>query len=249
MRIWRELFLQSENFGKIRKLEDFLVKSRGGSGMEPYLHFKKICDVIFALMLIIITLPIILLCVLLIKIEDPNGPIFFKQNRIGKNNKVFIIYKFRSMSTIQEKNRVKLSDNERLLKIGKIMRKLSIDEIPQTINILKGEMSFIGPRPLPPIYLPYYSDIEITRHNLSPGISGLAQVNGRNNISWDERLNYDVTYVSNISFYYDFKIFLKTITKVFLQSDVGVRGVDFKDESLHQIRSINKNYKPNGNRR
>jgi undecaprenyl phosphate N,N'-diacetylbacillosamine 1-phosphate transferase len=204
---------------------------------------KNLTDIFFAFIFCIITLPVMLICALMIKIEDPKGSVIYKAKRAGLNKKPFFVYKFRSMKVDTELNGRKLSDDERMLKSGYFFRKYSLDELPQFINILKGEMSFIGPRPLPVLYLPYYTDIEIHRHDVKPGISGLAQVNGRNFISWDDKLRFDVEYVNNLSFTLDFKILLLTFKKVFFKPEVGVRGVDYADKSLHEIRTINRNYK------
>lgn len=208
--------------------------------MKPYLTIKTILDFIFALVLLIIVSPVIAIVSIAIKIEDPKGPIFFKQKRIGKGLKEFEIYKFRSMKVEIMRSGRRLSDAERMTKVGNILRKTSIDEIPQLFNILRLEMSFIGPRPLPIIYLPYYTEKELHRHDINPGISGWAQVNGRNYLSWDDRFKYDIEYVSDISFIFDLRILLLTIKKVISASDIGVRGVDFEDKSLHQIREQNK---------
>ena len=210
--------------------------------MEFYLIVKKILDFIFASLLLIVSSPIMLLCALLIKLEDPDGPVIYKQDRIGKDLKVFKVFKFRSMKVEMERDGVRLKDEERMLKIGDILRKLSLDELPQLLNIIKGQMSFIGPRPMPILYLPYFTDDELHRHDIRPGISGWAQVNGRNYLSWDERFEYDLEYVYNISFPLDLRIFILTVKKVFLRSDVGVRGVDFADVSLHEIREKNKKF-------
>lgn len=210
--------------------------------MKSYLIVKKILDFIFASLLLIVSSPIMLLCALLIKLEDPDGPVIYKQDRIGKDLKVFKVFKFRSMKVEMERDGVRLKDEERMLKIGDILRKLSLDELPQLLNIIKGQMSFIGPRPMPILYLPYFTDDELHRHDIRPGISGWAQVNGRNYLSWDERFEYDLEYVYNISFSLDLRIFILTVKKVFLRSDVGVRGVDFADVSLHEIREKNKKF-------
>jgi len=204
-------------------------------------YIKRLLDFLFAILLLVIFSPVMLAAAIAIKIEDPCGPILFKQERAGKDNKIFTLYKFRTMIVETEKNGVKLSDADRLLRVGNILRKLSIDELPQLLNIIKGEMSFIGPRPLPVIYLPYYTDEEIHRHNIRPGISGWAQVNGRNYLTWEEKFRYDLEYVNNVSFLFDVKIFLMTVKKVLTKSDIGVRGADFPDKSLHEIRKP-KNY-------
>lgn len=204
-------------------------------------HIKGVLDFLFAILLLVILSPIMLASAIIIKMEDPGGPILFKQERVGKDNKIFTLYKFRTMIVETEKNGVKLSDADRLLKFGNILRKLSIDELPQLFNIIKGEMSFIGPRPLPVVYLPYYTDEEMHRHDVRPGVSGWAQVNGRNYLSWEEKFRYDLEYVNNVSFLFDVKIFLMTVKKVLTKSDIGIRGADFPDKSLHEIRKP-KNY-------
>lgn len=185
-------------------------------------YFKRPLDCVVALFLLILSLPIFLLASLAVIIEDPKSPIFFKQDRVGKNGNVFRVYKFRSMKANTEENGKKLSDVERLTRVGSILRKTSIDELPQLINVLKGQMSFIGPRPLLVKYLPYYTKEELKRHNVLPGISGWAQVNGRNALSWDERFEYDVEYVDGLSLRMDLKIIFLTVYKVFKRSNVEV---------------------------
>lgn len=208
--------------------------------MRSYLTVKEILDFIFAMILMIFLLPIMIAVAIAVKVEDRKGPIFFKQKRIGKDLKEFDLFKFRSMRTTTVKNGKSLSDAERITMVGKFIRKTSIDELPQLFNILKQEMSFIGPRPLPPLYLPYYTDEEIHRHDIKPGISGWAQVNGRNSLNWDSRFKYDLIYLHNISFLFDLKILFLTIKKILLKSDIHIRGTDSEDKSLHKIRSLNK---------
>lgn len=164
-----------------------------------------------------------LIAAIAIKIEDPRGPILFKQKRPGKDAKIFTVYKFRTMRVETEKDGRPLSDMERITKVGAFLRKTSIDELPQLFNIIRGEMSFIGPRPLLENYLPYYTEEEKKRHNVLPGITGWAQVNGRNLISWDDRLKLDIEYVDNISFLFDFKIFILTILKILKCENVVIR--------------------------
>ncbi|MBS5799857.1 MAG: sugar transferase [Clostridiales bacterium] len=188
-----------------------------------YKYIKRFLDCILALCLLIGAWPFMIIAAILIRI-DLGSPIIFKQQRIGKNNEVFTIYKFRTMRDDVDKNGNNLPDSERLTKLGKLFRKMSVDELPQLFNILKGDMSFIGPRPLVPQYLPYYNEEEIRRHDVTPGISGLAQINGRNGLNWEERFKLDVEYVDNMSFKLDLKIFFKTIEKVLGAKDVGVRG-------------------------
>lgn len=162
----------------------------------------------------------ILLTVLLYIFND--GQVFFLQKRPGKNERIFSIIKFKTMNDKKDAEGNLLPDGERLTPVGKIVRKTSMDEIPQLINILKGDMSLIGPRPLLIQYLPVYTDREKRRHSVLPGITGLSQVSGRNNLGWDERLSMDVEYVKNMSFLLDLKIFLKTIKNVITSKDVAV---------------------------
>ncbi|HHW69956.1 MAG TPA: sugar transferase [Clostridiales bacterium] len=177
-------------------------------------YIKRILDFIFAIMLLIVLMPIMLVVSIAIKIEDPKGPILFKQERPGKDGKIFKVYKFRTMITETKRNGKELSDMERITKVGAFLRKTSIDELPQLFNIIRGEMSFIGPRPLLPQYLEYYTPEQMRRHEVKPGISGWAQVNGRNAISWEEKFELDVWYVDNQSFLLDLKIFCMTIYNV-----------------------------------
>lgn len=177
-------------------------------------YIKRILDFVFAVILLIIASPIMLLAAIAIKLEDPNGPVLFKQKRPGKNAKIFTVYKFRTMRVETEKDGRPLTDMERMTKVGSFLRKTSIDELPQLFNILRGEMSFIGPRPLLIQYLELYTPEQMRRHEVTPGISGWAQVNGRNAISWEEKFKYDVWYVDNQSFLLDLKILFMTICNV-----------------------------------
>jgi lipopolysaccharide/colanic/teichoic acid biosynthesis glycosyltransferase len=153
-----------------------------------------------------------------------NGKPFFFQKRPGKNERIFKIVKFKSMNDKKDANGNLLSDAERLTRMGAFVRKTSLDEIPQLINVLKGDMSFIGPRPLLPQYLPLYNDFQKKRHLVKPGITGWAQVNGRNTLSWEKKFEYDVWYVNNQSFLLDLKIFLMTIKKVFINEGINQDG-------------------------
>ena len=155
------------------------------------------------------------------------GNPFFTQERPGKNEKIFKLIKFRTMSNAKDKDGNLLPDDVRLNKYGRILRSTSLDELPELLNILKGDMSIVGPRPLLIEYLPYYTEEESHRHDVTPGLTGLAQVNGRNAISWDDKLAYDVDYVKNITFVNDVRIVLKTFEKVFKRSDIQV-GSGFK---------------------
>lgn len=204
-----------------------------------YHKWKVIIDLFFALVMLIIGLPVYILIAMLIKWQDPKGPVFFKQQRLGMNEKLFTLYKFRSMKVETHRDGIELSDSERLFSVGRFIRKMSLDELPQLINILKGDMSFIGPRPLPKEYLPYYTDQERKRHEVKPGISGWAQVNGRNNLSWEKKFELDVYYTQNICWYFDTKILLMTIRKVLSGSDVIEYEYDPTKE-LSDYRSVNR---------
>lgn len=186
--------------------------------------FKRLFDILGALILIILTLPIMIWAYFAIK-KHLGSPVIFTQSRPGKDEKIFQIYKFRSMSNATDPNGNLLSDEIRLGNFGKKLRALSIDELPQLFNILKGDMSFIGPRPLLIEYLPLYSKEQKRRHNVRPGITGLAQVNGRNAISWREKFEFDIYYADNLSLILDIKIALKTIQKVIKKDGVNKDGM------------------------
>jgi lipopolysaccharide/colanic/teichoic acid biosynthesis glycosyltransferase len=191
--------------------------------MSTKQYIKRLFDIIAASVGIIVLSPILLVIAIIIW-ATMGRPIFFTQIRPGLNQKPFKIIKFRSMkNAVDFKNRP-LSDGERLTKFGEILRDFSIDELPQLINIIKGDMSVVGPRPLLFDFFPYYSEVEMRRHEVKPGITGLAQVNGRNNLNWDDRLKMDVQYVDNWSFFGDIKIILKTILVVMKRDGVKTDG-------------------------
>lgn len=177
-------------------------------------YLKKTIDFIFALLVLIFFSPIFILVTIGLFFANQGKPFFF-QLRPGKNGQLFKIIKFKTMNDKKDNEGNLLSDAERLTKIGAFVRKASLDEVPQLLNVLKGDMSLIGPRPLLPEYLPLYNDFQKRRHEVKPGITGWAQVNGRNVISWEQKFNYDVWYVDNLSFLLDFKIVLLTIRKIF----------------------------------
>lgn len=181
---------------------------------------KPILDFILAFLLIIVFSPIILIVALLIKLKL-GSPILFTQERPGLNGKIFRIYKFRTMSDERDSKGNLLSDELRLKGFGKLIRKSSLDELPQLFNVLKGEMSFVGPRPLLVEYLKLYNQEQAKRHNVKPGITGWAQVNGRNAISWEEKFKLDVYYVEHISFMLDCKILYMTFFKVLKRKDIN----------------------------
>lgn len=188
--------------------------------MKLYIKIKTILDFILAVIMIIILSPVMIVTAILIKFTS-KGSILFKQKRPGKYGKIFTVYKFRTMITTTTKKGKTLNDVERMTKLGKFLRKTSIDELPQLFNIIKGDMSFIGPRPLLVRYLPYYTKQQRRRHEVKPGISGWAQVNGRNAISWEQKFKLDVWYVDNISFKLDLKIFFMTIAKIFKREGIN----------------------------
>lgn len=191
--------------------------------------FKRFFDFLVAAILIIILLPVYLILYVLIRI-NMGSPVIFRQERPGLNEKIFTVMKFRSMNSKCDSNGELLPDAQRLTSFGKFLRKSSLDEIPQLFNVLKGDMSFVGPRPLLPRYLPYYTEEEKLRHTVRPGITGLAQINGRNTISWDKKLAYDVEYAKNISLFTDLKIALLTVKKVLIPTELSVTPIgDFLD--------------------
>ena len=190
-----------------------------------YRHFfKRILDFIAALLLLILFSPIMLWTAWRIR-RELGSPVLFTQARPGLNAKIFKIYKFRTMSDERDENGNLLPDELRLKGFGAKLRASSIDELPQLFNVLKGDMSFIGPRPLLVEYLPLYSPRQASRHSVRPGITGLAQVNGRNDISWAAKLEYDALYAENLSFLLDIKIALLTIKKVLKKEGVSKAGM------------------------
>lgn len=197
-------------------------------------YIKRPMDIILSLIGIIILLPIMLLTAVLVR-DKLGSPVIFKQRRPGLNEKIFTLYKFRTMTDEKDDNGELLPDSLRLTKFGKLLRSTSIDELPELFNIIKGDMSVIGPRPLLIQYLPLYNEHQRNRHKVKPGLSGLAQVNGRNAISWEDKFNFDVKYVENVSFLGDWKIIFLTIKKVFAREGInfntGVTMEPFKGVS------------------
>jgi len=182
-------------------------------------YFKRIIDFTLSLIAIIVLSPVFLVTAILVRIKL-GSPVIFKQKRPGLNKRIFTIYKFRTMTDEKDENNILLSDETRLTKFGELLRSLSLDELPQLLNIFKGNMSIVGPRPLLIEDMKRYSKEHYRRHDVRPGLSGLAQINGRNMLSWEDKFNYDVEYVNKISFKLDFNIFLKTIIKVVKRQDV-----------------------------
>lgn len=182
--------------------------------------FKPFLDFIISLTAFIILSPLFILVILMLFIVNRGSP-FFIQMRPGKNQKGFRLIKFKTMNDKKDVEGNILPDSERLTPVGKFIRKTSLDEIPQLLNVIKGDMSLIGPRPLLVEYLPLYDDFQKRRHDVKPGITGWAQINGRNAISWEQKFEYDVWYVGNLSFFLDAKIFFKTIKKVFISEGIS----------------------------
>ena len=184
---------------------------------------KRGIDFILALVGLILASPVLLIVAILVRMKL-GSPIFFRQARVGLNGEIFEMIKFRTMKDAYDTNGEPLSDSERLTSFGQFLRKTSLDELPELINVLKGDMSLVGPRPLLVEYLPLYSEEQMRRHNVRPGITGYAQVNGRNNISWAKKFELDIYYVNHFSLYLDIKILWQTVVKVIKQADINQEG-------------------------
>ncbi|SFB04657.1 MULTISPECIES: sugar transferase [unclassified Bacillus (in: firmicutes)] len=194
-----------------------MKNSKGGI----YRRFvKRPMDCILSLIAIIVLIPVFLLVAILVRTKL-GGPVLFKQKRPGLNEEIFMMYKFRTMTDERDKKGELLPDSVRLTKFGRFLRSTSLDELPELFNVLKGDMSIIGPRPLLVQYLTLYNNLQKRRHEVRPGLSGLAQVNGRNAISWEVKLNLDVEYVDNVVFIEDWKIILLTIKKVLFREGIN----------------------------
>ncbi|MGQ3376832.1 sugar transferase [Priestia endophytica] len=206
-------------------------------------YIKRLLDIFFSLLILLILSPIMMIVAFMIKFKL-GSPIIFKQDRPGKNEKIFTMYKFRTMTDERDENGELLPDSIRLTRFGRFLRSTSLDEFPELVNIIKGDMSLVGPRPLAVIYLPYYNNEEKLRHTVRPGLTGLAQINGRNTVGWEERFQYDINYVNNITFKTDLIIMFQTFLKVFKREGVAVRGTtkvtDFHTYRQAQIREEEK---------
>lgn len=188
-----------------------------------YQHcFKRIIDFSIALVALLVIWPILLVIYIWLTIANKGAGAIFYQERPGKDEKIFRVMKFKSMTDERDAEGNLLPDKDRITAVGKFVRKTSIDELPQLINVLKGDMALIGPRPLLPEYLPYYTERERLRHTVRPGISGWAQVNGRNNVTWDQKLELDAYYVEHLSFLMDLRVLLTTVKNVLGGKDVNV---------------------------
>jgi len=187
-------------------------------------YIKHYIDFIIGIIFFILFLPLFLFITVILLITNKGKP-FFIQPRTGKNGKIFLLLKFRTMTDDKDKDGKLLSDEKRLTRIGKFIRKTSLDEIPQFINVIKGDMAIVGPRPLLPEYLSLYNNFQMRRHEIKPGLTGWAQVNGRNAINWSEKFKYDVYYVDHISFILDLKIILMTLYKI-----IKFEGINYSSE-------------------
>ena len=199
--------------------------------------FKRAIDFTIVLCALLVIWPFLLIITIWLHFANKGAGAFFFQERPGKGEKIFKVIKFKSMTDERDANGNLLPDRERLTKVGKFVRATSIDELPQLINVLKGDMSLIGPRPLLPRYLPFYTEREKLRHTVRPGITGWAQIHGRNTVKWDERLALDVWYVENLSFILDLKVFFLTIYKVFKREG----AIADKKENYLDVERKNKN--------
>ena len=197
-------------------------------------YVKRLLDIVLSAAFILVFGWLYLILMLVVRIKM-GSPVFFGSERVGKNEKLYKNYKFRSMTDEKDENGVLLPSAQRLTKFGRLLRSTSLDELPAIWNILKGDLSIVGPRPLPAKYLPYYYENERVRHNVRPGLTGYAQVNGRNAISWDQKFQYDIDYVENVSFLLDVKILVMTVIKVFKRSDI-IQD-DQQTASLHIVRA------------
>ncbi len=212
-----------------------------------YPFFKRVCDIICSLAVFIFLWPLYLVIAILVKTKL-GSPIYFKQVRPGKDGKLFTMYKFRSMTDKRDENGNLLPDGERLTKFGKWLRNTSLDEMPEAINILKGDMSVIGPRPLLVKDYVFFNDEAMKRQSVKPGLSGLAQINGRNNITWEDKFKFDLAYIQKISFWKDIAIVFKSFFKAFIKKDgIDREGFDtdedYGDHLLRTKQISEKEYK------
>jgi len=196
---------------------------------SPYLFFKRTIDIAVSIVLLILLSPLLLI-VAILNLYHHGRPVLFTQKRPGMNENIFDMYKFRTMTNEKDERGELLADNRRLTSFGNFLRKTSLDELPELFNVLKGDMSLVGPRPLLVKYLPHYSERERKRHHVRPGITGLAQVTGRNSLNWDDRLEKDVEYVENLSFLLDLEILVKTVVIVLQRKDVALNSLDDFDK-------------------
>ncbi len=202
--------------------------------------FKRFIDIVISLIMIVLLSPVYLILAILIRIKL-GKPVLFRQARPGKDEKIFNLYKFRSMTEARDENGDLLPDADRLPAFGRRLRATSLDELPELINILKGDMSIIGPRPLLVKYLPYYNEKEKLRHSVRPGLTGYAQAHGRNAISWEKKFEYDVYYVQNLSFAMDIRVIIDTIKAVLSHEGVQLNALEDFDEYRKKLLSDSDN--------
>ena len=202
-------------------------------------YIKRILDFTLSLIALIILSPILLITAILVKIKL-GSPVIFKQERPGLNEKIFTLYKFRTMTDKKDEEGNLLPDEQRLTKFGKILRSTSIDELPELINILKGDMAIVGPRPQLIRDMLFMTDEQRKRHDVRQGLTGLAQINGRNNLTWEEKIEYDLEYIKNITFVNDVKIIFKTIGKVFKREDIETEGMETAEDLCDYLLRKNK---------
>lgn len=223
------------------EVKNNITKSTLNKGGIYKSYIKRPADFILSLLAIIILSPILLIIAILVRVKL-GSPVIFKQKRPGFNEEIFTMYKFRTMTDERDENGNLLPDNLRVTSFGNMLRSTSLDELPELFNILKGDMAIVGPRPLAVAYLPYYNEEEKLRHTVRPGLTGLAQINGRTSITWEQRFYYDIEYVNDITFFGDFKIISHTIIKVFRKEDV-VQPQYQIDFHVHRQKQLAKEYK------
>ena len=207
-------------------------------------YFKRLLDIIISLLSLIILSPIILIVAILVRVKL-GSPIIFKQERPGKDCRIFTMYKFRTMTDEKDGNGQLLSDEIRLTNFGKWLRSTSLDELPELWNILKGDMSLVGPRPQLVKDMVFFNKEQLKRQNVLPGLTGLAQVNGRNTITWENKIDYDLEYIDKITFLNDLKIILRTIIKVFAREDINTEGMETAEDLgdyLLRLKKIDYNH-------
>lgn len=202
-------------------------------------YIKRMLDFILSLMAIIILSPVLILVAILVRTKL-GSPVIFKQKRPGKDEKIFTLYKFRTMTDERDEEGNLLPDDIRLTKFGKQLRSTSLDELPELFNILKGDMAIVGPRPQLVRDMVFMTDTQRKRHSVRQGLTGLAQINGRNNISWEEKINYDLKYIQNITFLNDIRIIIKTILKVFKKEDISTDGMETAEDLGDYLLKRNK---------
>lgn len=203
--------------------------------------FKRALDVFISVSVLFIFFPLYLIVFFTLYFLN-DGKAFFHQNRVGKDNKIFKLLKFKSMNDKKDADGLLLKDVERLTPFGIFIRKTSLDELPQIINVIKGDMSIVGPRPLLPEYLPYYSEYHARRHEVRPGVTGLAQVSGRNNLKFSERFNYDIDYVDSVTFINDVLILFKTFFKFFKSNDIQLGRPMSEVDDIGITKGLSRNY-------